>query len=68
MIADSMSPAMVEMEYRVASDSDDNELRFRGRKLYMRVSTCPSCHNELCESGRDLWNYCSFCWRRIKWH
>ena len=68
MIADQMAPAMVETDYRAASDSDGNELHFHGRRLYVHASICPSCHEELSESGRELWDYCPFCGRRIKWH
>lgn len=68
MIGDPMAPAMVIMDYRAAEDSDGNVLRFRGQQLYLHVSTCPSCHEELSESGRDLWSYCPLCGRRIKWH
>ena len=68
MIADPMAPTMVEMSYRAAEDEDGKELYFYGRRLYMRVSVCSSCHEKLSESGRELWDYCPFCGRRIRWH
>lgn len=68
MIVDPLGPITVKMGYRVAEDSDGNDLYFHGRKLYMNVINCPSCGKELDESGMDRWNYCPFCGSRIKWH
>ena len=68
MIVDPWAPIMVKMKYRVARDTDGNEMCLHDQQLYVHVSICPSCHEELSESGRDLWGYCPFCGRRIKWH
>ena len=43
MIVDPLSPIMVKTAYRAAEDQDGNELRLYGRRLYMHVSTCPTC-------------------------
>lgn len=67
MIVDPLTPITIKMGYRVAEDSDGNELYFHGQKLYVHVSTCPSCDKVLSESGKDLWNYCPFCGHSIKW-
>lgn len=62
-----MRPAFVGKTYRVAKDSDGFALAYCGRPLYIQVYACPSCHEELSESGRDRWNHCPFCGREIKW-
>lgn len=67
MIGDPLRPAVVLTGYRAAEDGSGNAMRFHGRQLYVQVDTCPSCHEELSESGRDRWSHCPFCGREIRW-